>query len=369
MTELAQSSGLAKISGGVYEYLKAVHDAKHCSQDYAGVFSLIDLIYKHKLTREQVPTWGLVDMDVLSALLLNKEKTRVVMPMTALLRNLGNLTAYHVLDDDITLQVLLKHLLQPDIIKFTHIHPVTALLAWFNYKNGGGKRGHNNWTPIPQLVNILEEIFYLSFKNVTPTGKRICFLIDCSGSMSGPSLCEGISNAEAAALLAMIFARSETSDSEIPAHAFYLFTSSAELAVNTIGYYGYHGHGHKSDSGLMDVSDVIDANANLDTVLKVVQRSDWAATDISLGILEALKYKRKYDAFVVITDNDVNSGIKPKYAMQQYRDGMKLPKAKLAVIATQHSDYTIADPDDPYMMDFCGFDSHGPKILQEFIAF
>ena len=90
-------------------------------------------------------------------------------------------------------------------------------------------------------------------------------------------------------------------------------------------------------------------------------------TDISMGILEALKYKRKYDAFVVITDNDVNSGIKPSEAMKQYRDGMKLPNAKLAVVATLSSDITIADPHDKNMMDMCGFDSHGPKILQDFI--
>ena len=197
-------------------------------------------------------------------------------------------------------------------------------------------------------------MFYLSFRNVEPTGKRICFLIDCSGSMGSPSLCEGVSNAEAAALLAMIFARSETGENESPAHAFYLFTSKN----------GYNGRGA---TGLIDVSDVIDANAPLENVLNAVQRSDWGTTDISMGILEALKYKRKYDAFVVITDNDVNSGIKPSEAMKQYRDGLKIPHTKLVVVATQGSDYTIADPNDPFMMDMCGFDSHGPKILQDFI--
>ena len=86
-----------------------------------------------------------------------------------------------------------------------------------------------------------------------------------------------------------------------------------------------------------------------------------------MGILDALKFKRKYDAFVVITDNDVNSGIKPSEAMRNYRTGLKLPHAKLVVVATQGSNITIADPDDINMMDMCGFDSHGPKILQDFI--
>ena len=129
------------------------------------------------------------------------------------------------------------------------------------------------------------------------------------------------------------------------------------------GYGGYGGGG----TGLTDVSDVIHAEAPLNNVLNAVQRSNWGTTDISMGILEAMKYKRKYDAFVVITDNDVNSGIKPAEAMKQYRTAMKLPNTKLAVVATLGSDFTIADPLDQYMMDFTGFDSHGPKLLQDFI--
>ena len=171
--------------------------------------------------------------------------------------------------------------------------------------------------------------------------------------MTSPSLCDGVSNAEAAALLAMIFARSETSDNKSPNHAFYLFTANNDS--------------WSRKTGLTDVSDVIDANASLPTVLAAVQRSNWGSTDISMGILEALKFKRKYDAFVVITDNDVNSGIKPDEAMRQYRDGLKLPATKLIVVATQACNYTIANPLDPLMLDMCGFDSHGPKILQDFI--
>ena len=337
-----------------YEYLKAVNEAKHSVAEDQD--KLVELIYTHKLTREQVPTWGLANTEVLSALLVNKKKTRVSMPLTALLRNLGNLTAHRVLNDATTLQLVMKHLVHPDTIKFSKIHPVTVLTALFTYRNGHGNHGHNSWTPKQHLVNTLEEMFYLSFKNVEPTGKRICFLIDCSGSMGSQSLCEGVTCAESAALLAMIFARSETKSETSPEHSFYLFTCNSRS-----------GYDHRNDTGLTDVTDVIDATAKLENVLRTCQRSDWGMTDISMGILEALKYKRKYDAFVVITDNDVNSGIKPSEAMKQYRDGMKLPNAKLAVVATLSSDITIADPHDKNMMDMCGFDSHGPKILQDFI--
>lgn len=334
----------------VHAYLKAVHEAKHATAEQRE--TLIELVYTHKLTREQVPTWALANTEVLTALLVNKKKTRITMPLTALLRNIGNMTSRGVYNDSAILEMACKHLVDPQTIKFSRIHPVAVLTAWFIYRSGSGNKGNNTWSPHSQLLTTLEKMFYMSFKNVEPTGKRICFLIDCSGSMGSDSLCEGVTNAEAAALLAMIFARSETDGKDSPDHSFYLFTSK-----------GAHGGG----TGLMDVSDVIDAEASFRNVLSAVQRSDWGTTDISMGILEALRYKRKYDAFVVITDNDVNSGIKPSEAMKQYRDGMKMPQTKLVVVATQGSDYTIADPADPFMMDMCGFDSHGPKILQDFI--
>lgn len=351
METLAKKSGLVN-SDSVYVYLKAIHEAKHFTCDDKD--TLLELIYKHKLTREQVPTWALADTESLAALLINKNQTKVTMPLTALLRNLGNMTSHGVFDNAQHLQIVLAHLVHPNTITYSRIHPVNVLTAWFTYRAGQGTKGHNVWDPKQEIVKTLEEMFYLSFKNVAPTGKRICFLIDCSGSMCCPSLCEGVTNAEAAALLAMIFARGETSAEESPNHSFYLFTSNQRYASG-------------GGSGLTDVTDVIDAAAPLDNVLRAVQRSDWGATDISMGILDALKFKRKYDAFVVITDNDVNSGIKPSEAMRQYRSGLKLPHAKLVVVATQGSNITIADPDDINMMDMCGFDSHGPKILQDFI--
>jgi 60 kDa SS-A/Ro ribonucleoprotein len=251
---------------------------------------------------------------------------------------------------------VVNHLKNREVIKKARIHPVHVLTAWFTYRKGHGKLSKHTWVSNREIIKALEEMFYLSFKNIEPTGKRICFLIDCSGSMCSPSLCEGVTCAESAALLAMIFARSETTKETSPDHSFYLFTSKSG-----------GGCVYTSKTGLTDVSDVIDAKAEFVNVVAACQRSDWGSTDISMGILEALKYKRKYDAFVVITDNDVNSGIKPSEAMKQYRTGMKMPTTKLVVVATQGSDYTIADPSDPFMMDMVGFDAHGPKILQDFI--
>ncbi|KAK2170229.1 hypothetical protein NP493_1134g01037 [Ridgeia piscesae] len=79
--------------------------------------------------------------------------------------------------------------------------------------------------------------------------------------------------------------------------------------------------------------------------------------------------KRKdFDVFVVFTDNDTNSGrIKPAEAMKRYRVNRNLPNAKLIVCAMSSTGFTIADPDDPNMMDMCGFDSSGPEVMRNFI--
>ena len=336
-----------------YKYLKAVNWAKtNRAMDEPNRAYLIKLIQKHTLTREQISTEGLALLDVQKALLLDETMTKVTMPLTALLRNLANLTRFGVFADNAILNVVVKHLLNPDIIKKARVHPVNVLLAWFTYKAGEGERGKHKWNPHLELVKGLEEMFYLSFQTLKPTGERLCVLIDASGSMSSPSACKVISNAEAAALLAMGIARAEANSANPVQHSFYIFTAA---------------DGRKTGTGLTDVSDLIHADASFENVLDAVQRSDWGQTDISLGITEAAKFNRRYDAFIVITDNDVNSGIKPSFALDYYRGKMKM-ETKLAVIACQATNFSIADTNDKGMMDFVGFDSHLPKLLQQFIA-
>ena len=361
MSQLANKYNLTNEK--VFNYLSAVEYAKTISLNddkdkEKNIAALIKTIQEFKLTREQITTAALSLPAVQTALLANKDKTKVTMPMTALMRNLANLTRIGVFDDEAVLRLVLAYLKNTDAITKSYIHPVSVLTTWFAYRRGHGKLSSNHWSPIPELVSALEEMFYLSFKNLEPTGKRLCFLIDCSGSMIYTDVpgCDGITSADVAALLAMVFARAEANQLNNPSptkrnqapvqHSFYLFSGN---------------------TGLFDVSDLIHAKASFNDVLNAVQRSDFSTTNISHGILESKKFKRIYDGFVVITDNDVNSGIKPSLALQEYRDEFLMP-TKMAIVATQMNDLSIADPTDKYMMDFCGFDSHLPKILQEFIS-
>jgi 60 kDa SS-A/Ro ribonucleoprotein len=332
----------------MYKYLTAIHLAKKSTsadlEDEEKLGYLIKIIQHFRLSREQVSTESLTNTRVQLALLLNEDCNKVTMPFTALLRNLANLTRVGVFDAPQVLDLVIAHLKNAKVIEKSRIHPVQVLIAWFTYRRGVGKLSKHSWMPLKRLIDALEELFYLSFKYVAPTGKRICFLIDCSGSMTSESLCDGVTNAEIAALLAMVFCRAETNSKHPIHHSFYIFSN-----------------------GITDVSDLIHSKASFLDVLKAVQRSNFSCTDISKGILKAIKYNRVYDGFVVITDNDVNSGANPSIALKQYRAKMNIP-TKLAVVATQLNDLSIADPQDKGMMDFCGFDSHGPKLLQEFFT-
>ena len=352
MVKLASKYNLLETNE--FKYLTAINWAKTCKDlNDENILTLIENIQSFELTREQISTESLGILDVQKALLVNKDKTKITMPFTALLRNLSNLTRLGVFEDREILELVLKHFNNQEIIIKARIHPVNILLAWFTYRTGYSDLSKHTWIPNLEIINILEKMFYLSFKTIEPTGKRICILIDASGSMTSPSVCKAITNAEAAAVLAMTISRAEANTKQPVQHTFYLFTSKK--------------YNNVKDAGLTNVSDLIHSKATFTEVLSAVQRSDWASTDISLGITEAIKFKQMYDAFIVITDNDVNSGIKPSDALKQYRDIMKID-AKLAVIATQGSDISIADPNDKGMMDFVGFDTHAPKMLQEFIS-
>jgi len=79
----------------------------------------------------------------------------------------------------------------------------------------------------------------------------------------------------------------------------------------------------------------------------------------------ALKNKVRVDCFVVITDNEVNSGGHPKQALRAYREWSGI-NAKQIVMATTPTRFTIADPADPFTLDIAGFDASVPSAVSEF---
>jgi 60 kDa SS-A/Ro ribonucleoprotein len=105
----------------------------------------------------------------------------------------------------------------------------------------------------------------------------------------------------------------------------------------------------------------------LDDVVRVMQRAGCGGTDCSVPMLHALQRGLEVDAFHVYTDNETWAGhMHPHQALKQYRDRTGIP-AKLAVVAFSATDFTIADPSDPGMLDVVGFDTAAPAVIADFV--
>jgi 60 kDa SS-A/Ro ribonucleoprotein len=80
-----------------------------------------------------------------------------------------------------------------------------------------------------------------------------------------------------------------------------------------------------------------------------------------------MKNNIEVDVFIIMTDSEVNHGNHPFQVLQQYRKTLGI-NAKLVVIGMTATDFTLADPNDPGMMDVAGFDSAAPSIIAEFVS-
>uniref|UniRef100_A0A6C0HHQ0 TROVE domain-containing protein n=1 Tax=viral metagenome TaxID=1070528 RepID=A0A6C0HHQ0_9ZZZZ len=361
LTKLAQAFNL--LEDPIYSYLCGVDIAKKMQENTeSNVNDLIQLIFKHRLVREHLPTWSMKNCAVQRALLFGDYRRGGAKPppMTALLRNLASLTSIGLFEDKELLSLVVKHLTDKEAVQKSRIHPVNVIIAWFVYRKGHGFKGKLTWTPLKEICDALEQMAFLAFANAPPTTKRYGVFIDGSGSMTAETTFQGLSNADIAALLSLVIARSsQRPQAQLQEHLFYVFS-----AKNTGSYKKY---GTPTDNtGLYDVGHHIHANSTFQEVLDAVQLSNWGSTDISNGIRYLERANKHVDAVIVITDNDINTGEKPLVALNSYRAKIGNPNVKLITLAVQLNDLTIADPSDKGMLDMCGFDTNSYQVMHAF---
>ena len=133
------------------------------------------------------------------------------MPLTALVRNLATLTRVGVLapGSDAARSVAAR-LADGEALRRARVHPVQVLSALRTYAAGRGVRGRGAWTPVAQVVDALDAAFYLAFRAVEPTRKRVMLALDVSGSMMANVMgLEGLSCREASAAMALVTAATE----------------------------------------------------------------------------------------------------------------------------------------------------------------
>ncbi len=306
--------------------------------------AIVRLIHDYQLVRECIPTTWLNSPAVWEALLAK-------MPVTALVRNLGKMTAVGLVKPlSAAAARVVQTLNNVDALKKARIHPLSLLVALKTYAQGHGDKGALKWQPVQQVVDALDAAFYSAFGAVEPTNKRWLLALDVSGSMSAAIAGMPLDCRTASAAMALVTAAVERT-------CFILGFSAASG-----GYGGQWGGG---DSGLTPVN--ISPKTRLDKVVQEINRIPMGGTDCSLPMRYALDKRLEVDAFVVYTDNETWAGrIHPVQALRQYREKTGIP-ARLLVVGMTSSGFTIADPEDRGMLDLAGFDTSAPAVMSGFV--
>lgn len=301
------------------------------------------------LSWEMLPDAALGEADVWAKLIDNG------MPQTALMRQLPRLTRLGLLAPmSGTLDVVVRRLTDRDRLLKARVHPVNILVAARTYASGASARGKSAWEPVSQVVDALDAAFYTAFASVRPADKRTLLALDVSGSMTVPVSGLPITAREVAAALSLVTAQTEPETSTVG------FTASSAGAGSGL---------FRRSAGLDGIAPLsISPRQRLDDVLKAISDLPFSRTDCALPMLWATANKVKVDTFVVYTDNETWAGnVHPHQALREYRDWSGID-ARLVVAGLTATDFTIADPADPGMLDIAGFDSALPTLLTDFSA-
>lgn len=87
------------------------------------------------------------------------------MPMTAMIRNLGKMTAIELLKPLSSHSALVCQRLRDEtLLRKARIHPFNVLVALKTYENGRGEKGKLSWQVNQTIVQALDDAFYMSFK-------------------------------------------------------------------------------------------------------------------------------------------------------------------------------------------------------------
>lgn len=270
---------------------------------------IVRLVEDYRLTHQMLPGRWRNSPRVWEALL-------DTLPYTAMLRRLRKLTRIGLLEPFRPATALVvSRLIDRRRIERARVHPAALLTAL---------EGYRRHSPVPSILDALEEAFYRSFEFVEASGSRLYLAVDGSASA-----------APASAVLAMAAARSEP-DAIIAAFG----ERVRPLAI-----------------GPRD---------RLERVQEAL-RGEVRAGDAALPVRDALERGVRVDALVIVTGGDGwggNRDLAP--ALEEYRRHTGIP-AKLVVVALHPAGATGTDPLDPRQLLVAGFHAGVPGVVREFL--
>jgi 60 kDa SS-A/Ro ribonucleoprotein len=336
------------VRGGETDGLPAIVEGFVRAQVAVTAAESAALVREYRLPREAVRPEHLDSAEVWDALLEE-------MPMTALLRNLATMTRVGVIaPGSAGTDLVVAQLGDGERLRRARVHPIAVLVALRIYASGRGVRGKHTWAPVATVVDALDAAFYAAFGNVEPSGARMLLALDVSGSMTWGEVAgaPGLSPRDASAAMALVTAATERSPEIVGFHA--------AKGGWTAGTSRFPGH----VDGLTPLA--ISPRQRLDDAVRTVSDLPFGGTDCALPMRYALERKRDVDTFVIYTDSETWAGdVHPVQALREYREKTGIG-ARLIVVGMVSNGFSIADPDDPGMLDVVGFDTATPEVIAGF---
>ncbi|WP_206184977.1 TROVE domain-containing protein, partial [Thermoactinospora rubra] len=264
--------------------------------------------------------------------------------MTALLRNLARMTRIGTLRPmaDATRRAVAR-LTDREAILRARIHPMDAWLALRVYGSGRSQPNPRAeaqaWTPVPAVLDALEEAYELSFGAVEPTGRRLLVAVDSSGSMAYATVYSGGSRLgtayEVGCAMAVMLARIE------------------------------RGNVHVIDVDTAVHPSKVTPRTNMREI--AAWRPSGGGTDLALPFTWAQREGLDVDGIVVFTDSETWAGrAHPAQALAAYRRTVN-PDTRVVVAAMTPVGYSIGDPRDPGVLNVAGLDAGLPLVVNGFV--
>ena len=320
--------GVIEGEDGISKYLKLVHRLKVAASSDEAVACIEEAYHSNgpNLVFEHVPS-HLLNLNVWRSMLLFTGLKRLISSMHLL-------TIIGLFEDDTYIREVTRIMTDAERIRRSKLHPMSILVAWRTYTKGRSMRGNQTWVPHESISSALEAMFYASFDHVEPTGLRLLYALDISGSMGMNSTKVGLTCLEVMMCFVMVMLRVEK-DCTVVAFC----------------------------NGLTELS--IDSTSSLHDLLSLC--GPGGSTDCCLPFEWSRSRGETYDAVVMWTDNDHNGQRNPKASIESYRNDVA-PHAKAVVIAMDGNRFNLLPSEDPLSLNLAGGDAAMPQQLNGFLC-
>lgn len=308
-------------------------DAFLTAQAVTGPVEAIDVVQDRGVPWEFLPDAVLTDPGVWDELV-------DTIGMTALIRNLSRMTRIGTLTPmgDATRRAAAR-LTDAGALAKARIHPMDLFLALRVYGAGHAQPNPRadiqRWSPVPAIVDALDEAYELSFGHMEPSGRRLLIAVDSSGSMSWGGVRHG----------------------GTPLGSCYEVGNAMAVILHRIE----GGNCHVIDVDTAVHASRVTARTNLREIGS--WRPSGGGTDLSLPFQWAQQQRLDVDGVVVFTDNETWAGRQhPSQALAAYRRAVN-GDVRVVLAAMAANGHTIGDPRDEGVLNVAGLDASLPMVV------